>query len=297
MTAIVLALTLIAIDPGAGTTGFDFLHITPTAREAALAGASTAKPAGAFGFYYNPAATGALTGAEFTYINYPAGIHLGSAAYTQPLDNTKGVGAGIFYLNSGTMKKTNEQGEELGTFGASFTALNLSGSYQPTGALLLGIGIAGLYGTIDTFFSVGLVGNLGATYEPPVTGLRLGFSARNLGVQIKPFGTRDPMPLEFSLGACYEPTPGLNLNLNLSKPQGNRFNIRAGIEGWVNQFLALRAGYNSLGSDLMAGSGADPLAGFAAGIGIRYNRYQLDYTFVPMVALGAAHRISFGFTL
>lgn len=297
MTSIVLALTLIAIDPGAGTTGFDFLQITPTAREAALAGASTAQPDGAFGFYYNPAATGAMTGAQFTYINYPAGIHLGSAAYTQPLDNTKGIGVGIYYLNSGTMKKTNEQGEELGTFGASFTCLNLSGSYRFISNLLVGAGIAGLYGTIDTFFSVGIVGNIGVTYEPPVPGLRLGFTARNLGAEIKPFGTRDPMPLELNLGASWQPTPALNLNLNLNKPINNRFNIRAGIEGWVNQFLALRAGYNSLGSDLMVDSGADPLAGFAAGIGVRYNRYQLDYTFVPMVALGSAHRISFGFSL
>ncbi|MGQ9678370.1 MAG: PorV/PorQ family protein [bacterium] len=293
-----LLLTLVTFDPAAGTTGFDFLKITPTAREAALAGASVARPDGAFAFYYNPAVTGSVNAAQFSYINYAAGIHLGSAAYTQPFNGNKGFGAGIFYLNSGTMKKTNEQGEELGTFGATFSSFNLSGSLRPNPDLSIGASIAGLYGTIDTFFAVGLIGNLGVTYEPPsIPTLKLGFAATRLGTQLKPFGGRDPMPLELILGATWEPNPALNLNLNLNKPIDNRFNVRAGIEGWVSQFLAIRAGYNSLGTDLMTGSGSDPLAGFAVGLGIRYNRYQLDYTFVPMVVLGIVHRISFGFSL
>lgn len=297
MSVTFLALILIAFDPGAGTTGFEFLKIIPTAREAALAGACVSRPDGAFAFYYNPAVTCFGAAGQFSYINYAAGIHLGSAAYTQPIDGTKSVGAGVYYLNSGTMKKTNEQGEELGTFGASFTSFILNGALHLHPALSVGTGVAGLYGAIDTFFAVGLIGNLGITYEPPLPGLRFGFAATKIGAQLKPFGTRDPMPLELSIGATWEVNPALNLNLNLNKPIDNRFNISAGIEGWVNQFLALRAGYNTLGTDLMAGSGSDPLAGFAVGLGIRYHRYQLDYTFVPMVVLGIAHRISFGFSL
>lgn len=297
MSATILILTLVAVAPDAGSSAFDFLRINPTAREAALAGAATARSEGAFAFYYNPAHAGGATAAQFTYINYIAGMHLGSAAYTQPLDETRGIGIGIYYLNSGVMKKTDEQGEELGTFTASYAQLNLSGNIQPISGLALGVGVTGLYGALDTFYSFGIAANLGLTYDPPVPGLRLGTSVANLGVQVKPFGARDPLPLEFNLGAAWEPVSGLNLNLNLNKPRDNRLNLRLGIEGWVNQYLALRAGYSSLGSDLMKGGGEDPLAGFAAGVGVRYNRYRLDYTFVPMVILGSSHRISFGLTI
>ncbi len=291
-------LTTITIAGNAGTTGFEFLRITPTAREAALAGSALARPVGALAFYYNPAGINPVNSAQFTYINHIAGTHLGSVAYTQPLDAQKTIGAGVYYFNSGTMKRTNEIGEELGTFGVSFASINLAGNINLLPGFALGLGISGLYGTMDTFFSLGLAGNLGILYQPPVTGLNLAFAVNNLGVQLKPYGTaRDPLPLEFNLGASWEPIPEINLNLTLNQPIDNRFNFRLGIEGWVNQFLALRLGYNSLGTDLMGGEGSDALAGFATGIGVRYDRFYLDYSFTPMVILGTSHRISLGITL
>ncbi len=291
-------LVILAITGNTGTTGFDFLRITPTAREAALAGSPVARPAGALAFYYNPAGINSSNSAQFTYINHVAGTHLGSIGYTQPIDAGRAIGVGVFYLNSGTMKRTNEIGEELGTFGVSYANVNLSGSLQPRPGLNLGLGIAGLYGTMDTFFSLALASNIGLLYQPPLPGLNLGFTITNLGFQLKPFSSaRDPMPLEFNLGASWEPIPEINLNLNLNQPIDNRFNFRAGVEGWVNQYLALRLGYNSLGSDLMGGGGSDALAGFATGIGIRYDRFQLDYSFTPMVILGTSHRISLGINL
>lgn len=300
MAVILLALSLIPIDPDAGSVGFDFLHISPTAREAALAGAAVARPQGAMAFFYNPAnlSQTAVASGEITYINYPAGIHLGSLAYDQPLGSNKGVGVGVFYLNSGTMKRTNDQGDEMGIFGSSYVNLNVSGGLRVIDQLSLGIGVSGLYGAIDTFFSLGVAGSFGAIYEIPGYHLHLGFTASNLGLEIKTFsGSRDPLPLEFAWGAAYEPIPALNLNASLHKPIDNRLNFRAGIEGWVNNYLVLRGGYSSLGADLAYGGGSDVLAGFTTGFGIRYQRYQFDYCFVPMVVLGVVHRLSLSFSL
>jgi len=300
MTALALVVSLIAIDPNAGTTGFDFLRIPPTAREAALGGAAVGTAPGPMGFWFSPAHALSAEGpqAHVGYLNYVAGIHIGSAAYSQPAGTNNGVGFGVVYLNSGTMKRTNERGDELGTFGVSFADLNLSGAMRLGEALAVGVGVQGLYGSIDTFFTMGLAANVGATYRLPVDGLTAGLAVKNLGLQLKAFRTdRDPLPIDFGLGLGYQPNPSLNLALDAHKPIDNRVSIRAGVEGWVTDLLALRIGYNTDGVDLRSGGGTDILAGLSTGLGVRYHRYELDYCFIPMLELGVAHRISLAFSL
>jgi hypothetical protein len=297
---LLITLTLIAVSPGIGTTAFDFLRISPTAREVALGSFNPAGCAGAFAFYYNPAQILSLSAPEgqFSYVNYPAGINAGSAAYAQLITDRQGIGAGLYYLNSGTMKRTNEQGEELGTFGVSYADLNLAGALRITDPLTLGIGIAGLYGNIDTFFSIGIIANAGAVYNLSPYNLQFGLSARHLGFQVKPFGDyRNPLPAEFALGAGWQPLPELFLGFSVAKPLDDRFQFSLGVEGAVSRYLILRGGYNSKGTDWGGDGAGSLLAGFTAGLGIRYDRYQIDYTFVPMGIIGFSHRLSFGFSL
>lgn len=251
-------------------------------------------------FWYNPAHLLHIETPECQvgYANYIAGIHIGSLAYSRPLGADRALGAGVVYLNSGQMKRTDPEGHELGTFGASFADIDIAGALRTAGDLVVGLGLRGLYGSIDTFFALGLAGNLGLNYRLPVAGMSCGFSASNLGAQLKAFRDGvDPLPVELALGVCYQPSSAVGLSLTGRKSISNRFNIRGGIEGWVNEYLVLRAGYNSLGSDLAGSAGTDALAGFAAGFGVRVRGYQLDYCFVPMAQLGLAHRIALSFSL
>lgn len=303
MISLVLAFSLIAIDPNAGTAGFDFLRILPTAREAAMAGAATGDAQSPMAFWYSPAhaLVGETPRAHLGYVNYVAGIHLGSAAYSQQLSPDKGVGIGVVYLNSGSMKRTDPLGNELGTFGVSFADVNLSGALRLTDLVSVGVGLQGLYGSIDTFFGIGLAANIGARARIPFEdfqGLYAGIAARNLGHQVKAFQSgRDRMPMEFSLGLAYLPSPSLSLMADVLRPLDNRLVFRAGVEGWIGELLVLRGGYSTLGSDLQSGGGADIIAGLSTGLGIRFKQYQLDYCFIPMVELGMAHRLSLAITL
>ncbi|MGC8798218.1 MAG: PorV/PorQ family protein [candidate division WOR-3 bacterium] len=297
---ILFVCALIAVNPAVGSTAFDFLRISPTAREVALGSFNPAGSTGAFAFYYNPAQILNLSTPEgqFSYVNYPAGINAGSAAYAQHLSERQGIGAGLYYLNSGTMKRTNEQGEELGTFGASYADLSLAGAVRITDPLIIGLSIAGLYGNIDTFFSLGVIASAGAVYSFSAYHLQFGFTARHLGLQVKPFGDyRDPLPAEFALGAGWQPVPPLFLGFGVIKPLDDRFRFSFGLEGWVSRYLVLRGGYNSQGADWSDTSAGGLIAGFTAGLGIHYDRYQIDYAFVPMGRLGFSHRLSFGFSL
>jgi hypothetical protein len=300
MSVLAILLTIINADPSAGASGFDFLRIAPSAREAALGGAAIATAQSPLGFWYSPAHVGAAPEqrAHLGYLNYAAGIHIGSLAYTQPMGKEAGLGIGIVYLNSGTMKRTNERGEQLGTFSSSYADLNVSGAIRPMDRLTFGLGLQGLYGSIDTFFSLGFAGNIGAVYELPVNGLSAGVAIQNVGIQARAFGTeRDPMPLDYGIGLSYQPNSAVNLALDIHKPSDTGVGVRAGVEGWIADLLALRLGYNSTGADLKAGGGGDVLAGVTTGLGVRYRGYQIDYCFVPMVLLGAAHRISLSFSL
>lgn len=301
MQALILAVSLLAIDPNAGTTGFDFLKLTPTAREAALGSAVVAAVPGPMGFWYSPAhaLSAESPRAQVGYLGYVAGIRAGSAAYSQPLGTDQGIGLGLMYLNSGTMKRTNEQGDEMGTFGVSYADLNLSGAMRFDEAFGVGLGLQGLYGSIDTFFTMGLAGNVGATYRPSeLPGLTLGLAIRNVGYQLRPFqAERNPMPIDFGFGLAFKPDPAVSLVLDAHKPIDNRVSVRGGVEGWVADLLALRVGYNSEGIDLQSGGGTDILAGLSTGLGIRHRGYVLDYCFIPMLDLGVAHRLSLAFSL
>lgn len=295
-TLLILCLTV--VDPSAGSAGFDFIRIAPTAREAALAGAALGHAESPMAFWYSPALLAAAPSqrAHLGYVNYVGGIHLGSLAYSQPLAADKGIGIGVVYLNSGSMKRTDPLGNELGTFGVSFADFNVSGAMQVTDRISVGIGLQGLYGSIDTFFGLGLAANLGCQVKVPlegVNGLYAGLACRNLGYQAKAFQTkRDRMPTELGLGLAFNPNPSLNIACDVIKPLDNKTEVRAGIEGWVADLLVLRGGYSTAGVDLKSGGGTDILAGLTTGLGLRYRQYQLDYAFIPMVELGMAHRLS-----
>ncbi len=299
MLAMLMTLALVAVDPAAGTAGFDFLRITPTAREAALGGTGIGSGDGPMSFWFSPAharATGQR--AQVSYAGHVAGIHAGALAYNRPVGNDFGLGLGVAFTTSGTMKRTNEFGEQLGTFGASFTALNVSGALDLGGDISAGAALQGLYGSIDTFFSIGLALNAGAVIRLPLDGLSAGVSVRNAGYELKPYrSSRDPLPLDIGAGLSFRPSRSLALAADVHKPIDNRVNFGLGIEGWIGEHLALRGGYSSLGIDLQTGGSTDILAGICAGLGVNYQGFQLDYGFTPMLPVGIAHRVSLAFSL
>ena len=56
--------------------------------------------------------------------------------------------------------------------------------------------------------------------------------------------------------------------------------------------LALRAGYNSQGRDLHTEAESSEVAGFSAGLGVKWKTLGLDYSFTPGLGLGTLHRFT-----
>jgi long-subunit fatty acid transport protein len=300
MLEVLLSLTLVgSMSPDVGTTGFNFLRVTPTAREAAMGSVAVGFSDNAFGIWYNPAGIAGHKNAQVGagYVSYLAGVQSGVLSFVKPLKGMN-VGIGAYYLNSGWMKRTDENNTDLGRFCVSYLALDFTGSMKLAEMLSLGAGIKAIYGGIDSFRTIGLAADIGATYALPVSGLRASAVVRNLGVALKPYQTqKDKLPLAIAAGFGYDVAPGWKLGLEVNKPFDNNFELRLGAEGWVHKYFCLRAGMTTAGGDLKSGGGWDILAGLSGGLGVRVNRLELDYSFTPMVILGNTHRVSLQWNL
>ncbi|MCX7785312.1 MAG: PorV/PorQ family protein [candidate division WOR-3 bacterium] len=282
-----------------GEAGFNFLKLTPSAKEAAMANTSISvendKSLSGFDFIYNPAQRLTNTSLGVSYLSLPAGIHYGVISYKRNrlLPFTHSSGVSLIFLNSGPIKHTNEQGNPLGTFSVSYANLLMGGTVINNNELKVGVNFKLLYGAIEKFYGLGLASDIGVRFLPPVKNLSIGLVIRNLGYQIKPFDTNsDKLPLELGIGSSYKIEDNLSFAWDIRKAIDSPIFFSVGIEGWINKYLALRGGYNSLRRALATGGGSDILAGFAVGLGVKVSKYQVDYSFTPMLNLGRQHHLS-----
>lgn len=294
MIGTLLSLALICTqDPSVGTTGFNFLKITPTAREAAMGSAAIGFGDDAFGLWYNPAGLAGQRTSEagLGYISYVGGVQSGVLSYVTPVkDKTFGLGA--YFLNSGAMKRTDDMGDELGTFTTSFLDINGAGAWQLSKALAVGAGLKLIYGGIDSFSSIAVGVDLSAKYllTKDLWGSAV---VHNLGLTVKAFETQaDKLPMDIAVGFGYAPIRDVRLDLELHKPSDNNINVRLGGEAWVTKNICLRAGLTTPSSDLQYGGGSDIAAGISLGLGFKVSHVVVDYAFTPMIVLGNTHRIS-----
>ncbi|MBS4015132.1 MAG: PorV/PorQ family protein [Candidatus Latescibacteria bacterium] len=306
MLGLILSLIIFNVDPNpnAGATGYTFLRISPSARTAAMAntsiGLETNPDIAGFDFLYNPATDIINSNLSLGYINYLAGISLGALGYGQanPLPFLSSGGVGITYLNSGLIKRTDEQGNELGTFTVSYLNLNAVGSRTlMNDQMTVGAGLKFLYGSIDSFVGLGSALDIGLRYKANPNFL-VGAVVKNLGLEFKAFDTdKDDLPLDIGVGASYLVSKSIVLALDIHKPTDNSVLFNFGGQAALNDYIVLRAGYNSSGKYYKTGGAADILSGLSAGLGVKYSKYQLDYSFTPMGDLGRLHHISLSLVL
>jgi hypothetical protein len=285
-----------------GTAGYLFLRINTDARSAAMATTGIAndfsQPQNSFDFLSNPASLTKTSKIGISYLNYIAQVQIGSVTYHRSLPQIffNSVGIGIVYLNSGRIKKTDEYGNELGTFTVSYlnSTFSLSKEIIPE-KLLSGVNVKFLMGSIDSFLSLGLAGDIGLRYLLPVKGLSAGLIVKNIGRELKGFtNNSDPLPWNLGVGVNYRLSSQAGFTVELHKPHDKTFQFNLGAEGWVNNYVALRLGYSSLGRYYKVNS-SDLLSGFSWGLGVNYQKYKFDYSYTPMAILGHSHTFTFSF--
>ncbi len=289
---------------------YQFLNLNPDARSAAMAGNLVAIENDVNTIFYNPAGLATLDGkkASVGFFKYLMDINSGNAAYSQKYKDIGYFGIGVKYINYGTFDKWDEYFNNLGTFGVNELAVSLGYANVYKTNFKYGVNVKFIYSAIDEYKSYGAAIDAGAMYNFPEQKFTIGASLLNLGTQLKTYyGTKEKLPLDLRIGASkkldYLP---LTFNFgfaNLADDYDKFFerfkNVIVGGEFDLNEYVLLRAGYdNALRQNLKMGTSTNGIAGFSAGIGIKFKEtYRLDYAFNSLGHIGSLHRINISFDL
>jgi hypothetical protein len=280
-----------------GTSGYSFLKVDPSARSTAMGGAFVGLSDDAAALYFNPAGLIQIDTKRFftTYNNYVSDIQSGFLGYVHPYSQSVRLGASISYFNYGSMTKTDDQGADLGTFGASDFALALSLARVINTRFSLGATGKFVYERIDGFSSDALALDLGVLYISKDGLTRIGGVGQNIGSQLKGLtkSHKDPLPSAVKIGISHRMRElPLTVVSDVTKPFDNDIFFNLGGEFSALEPLYLRFGWSSFGKNFKTDSDKDNLAGFAAGFGVTWKVYRFDYAFSSYADLGGVHKIS-----
>ena len=287
----------------AGTTVYDFLNIPTGARSVGMATAFTAIADHPSGLWWNPAGCASAPAREVSleYNHYIVGMKRGYIGYLHPLRSSTALAIGVSHISVGEMTKTTAEGHEEGRFSPLGMAASLAFSTAITErpAITAGAAFKWIYQSIDDYSSQAVAVDVGALYKPGLKGLTVGISLQNAGMQITKFkDEKEPLPLNVTIGGSYSlRDEQVLLSLDLKKPSDRSVTFAFGSEWIVTTNVALRVGYNGLGTDWKSDSELDVLGGWSFGVGLRWKRLTVDLSSAPMVKLGNPLWISTSYSL
>jgi len=284
-----VSLALLAQAAGAAETA-SFLNIGAGARGLGMGGAYTALADDANAIYWNPAGLSALEKKEVSvsHAELSESVRHDFLAYAQPTpQGTFAVGA--TYLSQSALEGRDALGHPTGGFSASDAAVSF-GYGRKTDLADLGASVKYVRSHIgsaeaQTFaIDAGVRRTLGAVV--------LGASLRNAGPGMKYDVQRNDLPLRLAFGAAYKFAGGHAVAAEFTNgPRGAGTDAGFGGEYQAIKDVLLRAGYTTQ-SAVAGGSGFDAARGLTLGLGLRHERWSLDYAAVPMGELGSTHRFT-----
>lgn len=268
-----------------GTTAANFLKIGVGARAMAMGGAITAIIDDATALYWNPAGLAQTKDVEIsaTYNAHFQEIMQGYLSLAFPFLGGR-VGLGANYVDMGKIEGRDEYGNPTGAFGASDIQVSLGYARKLFSGVMFGISAGMLRETIAEDEKSAYLGSAGLLLDSKL--FSLGFVCQNIGRELG----GDPLPLTYRGGIALK-LGALRIEADVVKAiDDDNFHYCAGLEWWLGNVIALRAGYSGytvgepIGSDIRYG----------AGLKLDRLNINLDYAYVPYTDLGNTQIISLG---
>jgi hypothetical protein len=290
-----------------GTTGSEFLLMDTSARGIAMGGAMTAVTNDSSSIYWNPAGLAQVPrlSASFMHAQYVADITYEAASYAQRVNDAAVVGAGVRYLNGGSITQTDVNAVNTGTFtpysyvaevGWGQSIYDLSDSEMD---VAMGVAARAIHTSLGTNAANGYGADFGVQSRFYTSSLSydVGLAIQNLGSGQKFDQVRDTLPTRVRFGGAVKPFKGLTLSLEAIAPindtPSGAFGVEYAVEVERGITAAGRAGINT---ETYESLGLASILSF--GLGLKLTNLSFDYAFVPMGTLGTAtHRISVSFNL
>ncbi|MDA3781034.1 MAG: type IX secretion system protein PorQ [Bacteroidales bacterium] len=188
-----------------GTSTYNFLELSTSARVAALGGTVNAINDNDLSLSYNnPALLNSAmdNNMVINYVNYFTDINYGYISYAREISNKGMFAGGLQYINYGKFIAANEKGVVTGNFHASEYAFNLIYSRPILDSVLfLGINTKPILSTLESYTSFGLAADFGLLYVNTSKDFTAAFVVKNLGIQFKTYAsTRESLPFNIQLG-------------------------------------------------------------------------------------------------
>ncbi len=280
-----------ATDKNAGTSGAPFLKMGAGARPTSMGSAFVGIADDVNAVYFNPAGLASLSRPELTamHTQWVQGVNYDFGAFAYPTDS------GAFALSAATLQTDDLEKRDVdeslqGTFESLDSAYALS--YGRNLGATFSVGVTGRYikQKIDTVSATAWSGDIGLLKRFASRPMTAGLAIRNVGQEIKFQDEGDPQPLTIDGGigtSLFRQRMLVGLNALKARDNGIKFGIGSEWKGELSKDFAryaLRAGYNSAGTD------ADSASGLTVGAGLGFGRLNLDFAWVPMGDLGNTFR-------
>ena len=274
------------------STGPSFLKLGAGSRAISMGEAYTAVANDISGTYWNPAGLVNLSATEliFTHNKWLQDITNEFAAFG--FRGGKNVFGVSFMSNTigGIERRVKASAEPLDVLNAHDIMFGFSYARGLGEDLNLGATVKYLYQKIYIESASGLAVDVGLQYKTPLLGLRTGLVLQNFGFMSKLQEESTELPRMLRAGLAYQfPFKILSgeflLAADWMKILESTSHLNFGFEYNFIKYFALRLGYQTGFED----------KGIHGGFGVGFNRYRLDYAYVPFSSdLGNSHRISFG---
>lgn len=295
--------------PVYGGSGAAFLKIPVGASAIGMGSAYTAMALDHTALYWNPAGLHAVNQKElgFMHAELFEGTQLEFIGLALPLNSNKqqenkekqkkrwGLGMGVTYLHQESLDGRDENRNKTQTFSASDFAATFAGGAKISKRTSLGLSAKILRQQIEANQSYGWAMDFGILTQIPK--LNLGVSLLNFGPAMKFLDEHYSLPITLSLGTAYRLNSWLNFSLDWKHYLADKnSSLGYGMEVLLTRFVSLRAGYLTSLAELKNSKAGDQslkqIAGLNTGMGLKFQKCQLDYAFTPMGNLGQAHRFS-----
>lgn len=302
-----------------GQRTMEFLRLPNAPRISSLGGINVANPDQDISFaLQNPALMrpGLHNQLGLNYNAYYAGISIANLQYGYHAEKIKtSFVFGVQYLNYGNLVKTNELGNEEGSFRANEYAISLGASRQYGEHWRYGAALKWAHSSLYDKTASAVLADVGVNYYDTESLLDFGIVAKNMGFMAKkynPNNSAEPLPFDLQLGiskrfahlplrlmatvhhlyewdirydnpADIESSTVFGTNDTTTKTKSHFADklfrhFIFGAEVLLGKRLTVGVGYNHLHRGELAIQDKTGLAGFSFGLGINLNKFHIQYS-------------------
>ena len=274
-------------------TSYNFLRLPLSAHAAALGGDNiTMTDDDVMMMFHNPALiTGTSVGTlGLQYMNYMSGCNNVSAAYNMLVKEKWNIGIGVDYMGYGSIRHTDADNNDMGTYNASEMAFYGTLGYELASNLAGGISLKYVYGNISSYNSMAVAVDLGLNYYLPESEWSFGIAVKNLGGQIMAYDEKfEALPLDVQAGVSKRLT-GSPVRLSATLSDLNHLDYKflnhlcLAAEFIISDEIYVGGGYNFRRADEMkVQEGTEGLsargAGLSFGGGINLEKIKINLAY------------------